>query len=188
MRMMRCQRGLAALEFALLLPLLLLLFLGTAEMARFMILQQKLDKIAYAMADFVTQGDTVSRADLNRFTAAIPQIMSPFPAPVIPVVFTYVSYSDTSPTPCQGVTAPCVVWKYAPVAGGRSVTGSPGGVTALPGGMQPQFRQRYLAAEITYAYRPVLPYTGRLISTLRPQDIYRYAVFKPRTSTLGTLN
>ena len=52
--------GNVAVEFALALPVLMLLMLGSAEMARFVILHQKIDRVAVTMSDLVARAETIS--------------------------------------------------------------------------------------------------------------------------------
>lgn len=59
------QRGGAALEFALLLPILVSLQLGSVELVRAFEAQRRIAHVAAAMADVVSQGRTVSTAQLN---------------------------------------------------------------------------------------------------------------------------
>ncbi len=48
-------KGLALVEFALCLPLLLVLFFGTFELARFILIMQKVERTAYSLASIVSQ-------------------------------------------------------------------------------------------------------------------------------------
>lgn len=54
-RFLGAKHGLAFMEFAFVLPFLLLLVFGGIELTRFMLVIQKVDKSAYAMADLVGQ-------------------------------------------------------------------------------------------------------------------------------------
>lgn len=54
-RFWRREQGIALMEFALVLPFLLLLMLGGIELTRFMLISQKVDKASYALADITNQ-------------------------------------------------------------------------------------------------------------------------------------
>lgn len=54
-RLIPDKRGLALIEFALVMPFILLLLFAGVELTRFMLIVQKVDKSAYAMADLVAQ-------------------------------------------------------------------------------------------------------------------------------------
>jgi Flp pilus assembly protein TadG len=49
------QQGVAAIEFALILPILILLLFGTTEMTRYLLTMQKVEKAAYVMTDSLGQ-------------------------------------------------------------------------------------------------------------------------------------
>ena len=48
---LQCRRGVVAIEFAAMTPVLALLAIGVFEVTRYMITIQKVDRIAVAMAD-----------------------------------------------------------------------------------------------------------------------------------------
>lgn len=54
-RFRRDDRGVALMEFALIIPFLMLIFYGGIELTRYMLIAQKLDKSAYALADITNQ-------------------------------------------------------------------------------------------------------------------------------------
>lgn len=170
------------LEFALLLPVLMFFFIGGAEYARYFLLQQKLDKVATAMADFASAGHSLTRDDLNRYMQGAEEIMKPFDARNLSVVFSGITYSDRAPWPCAGIVAPCVMWSYSPRNSGFMRVGTVGQVATLPAGFVPLIRQNYVTAEITYRYEPILPGSGRYGRALLGDSLYKIALYKVRTS------
>ncbi len=58
--------GNVAVEFALALPVLMLLMLGSAEMARFVILHQKVDRVATTTSDLVARAETIKEIRAGR--------------------------------------------------------------------------------------------------------------------------
>lgn len=74
------KRGVAALEFALLLPILLLMYFGSAEVTRAVLASRKLTLATRALSDLLGQQagsvDDTKLADI--FAASVP-VMSPFP-------------------------------------------------------------------------------------------------------------
>ena len=65
------------IEFAFLLPILLLLFLGMFEITRLMLVHQKLDKTVYTITDIVTQNTEITNDQLNLMFSEANEIMSP---------------------------------------------------------------------------------------------------------------
>lgn len=71
--------GAAAIEFALVFPILFLLHMGAAEALEAYQAQRNVAHIAAAMADIVAQNRTVSSADLDDVMAASVTMIYPFP-------------------------------------------------------------------------------------------------------------
>src|SRR5262245_5495138 len=70
--------GNVAVEFALALPVLLLMMLASAELGRFVLLNQKIDRIAITMSDLVARAETLSDSDLDDIFSAATQVAQPF--------------------------------------------------------------------------------------------------------------
>jgi Flp pilus assembly protein TadG len=71
LRLLLCRAGNVAVEFALALPVLIGLMLASAELARFVILHQKMDRVATTISDLVSRAETISEDELaDIFTAA----------------------------------------------------------------------------------------------------------------------
>jgi Flp pilus assembly protein TadG len=70
--------GNVAVEFALTLPVLMLLMLGSAEMARFVILHQKVDRVAVTMSDLVARAETIKESELDDIFGAADLVAQPF--------------------------------------------------------------------------------------------------------------
>lgn len=75
----RDQRGAAALEFALLVPFLVTLEFGSVELVRAYEAQRRVAHVAAAMADVVSQGTTVSTAQLNDAFISGQVLVAPLP-------------------------------------------------------------------------------------------------------------
>ena len=64
LRLSSCRAGNVAVEFALAAPVLILLMLASAELARFVILHQKMDRVATTISDLVSRAETISESEL----------------------------------------------------------------------------------------------------------------------------
>ncbi|HEX4081190.1 MAG TPA: TadE/TadG family type IV pilus assembly protein [Rhizomicrobium sp.] len=73
-------RGLAAVEFAILAPVLATLLLGTIEICNALECRQKVTSETASMADLVAQASSVSGADLTNIYNAGNSILYPFAA------------------------------------------------------------------------------------------------------------
>jgi Flp pilus assembly protein TadG len=76
----RSESGLAAIEFALLAPMLSVLLLGTIEVCNALECRQKVVSETSSVADLVSQVSTVSSADLQNIFSAGGSIVYPFAA------------------------------------------------------------------------------------------------------------
>ncbi|HEV2531612.1 TadE/TadG family type IV pilus assembly protein [Phenylobacterium sp.] len=75
----RDERGAAAVEFALMLPILVTLQLGSVELVRAFEAQRRIAHIAAAMADVIAQGRTTTAADLTDAMVAGQVLVNPLP-------------------------------------------------------------------------------------------------------------
>lgn len=71
------ESGTAAIEFALLLPFMLLLFLGMVQLTALLSVKTKLSSAATVMADLVTRhNDLIKQAELTEYFRAVELVMS----------------------------------------------------------------------------------------------------------------
>jgi Flp pilus assembly pilin Flp len=174
--LLKNERGVAATEFALLLPVLLALLLGTYEMSRFIILNQKIERVAYTVSDVVAQQTSITTAQLNDILVAASKIMEPYEfGPNGRVIVTSV-YQDVD----DGAT---VRWQYE--GGGTldrdSRIGVVDGDAVLPGTLTLNDDDNIIIAEVFYNYVPT--FTEDYFGT---RENYKYAIFKPRFGALTT--
>lgn len=74
------RRGVAALEFAILLPLMLALYLGGTELSTGVSVQRKVNLTASALADLASQFTTIQNADMTNILNAASDIIAPYAA------------------------------------------------------------------------------------------------------------
>ena len=76
-------RGLAATEFAVIVPLMLVMFFGTVEFSSAVAIDRKVTMIARALSDLTSQSTSLANADMqDTFTASISMIM-PYDATLV---------------------------------------------------------------------------------------------------------
>lgn len=78
--LLRDERGMALIEFAFVLPILLLLYLGGAELCNAMSCSRKVTIAARATADLTSQYAVMTTSDVQTVLAAAGTIMTPFSA------------------------------------------------------------------------------------------------------------
>ena len=177
--------GVALIEFAIVLPVLLLMLVGMVEATRFAIINQKLDKVANSMSDFVTQGYTIGTSNLNSFAQAVTPIMSPFSFTGTVIFSSVVNYSIATP-PCAA-NIPCISWQYKVLGGDASRLGNVGSAAATIGGYNVISGQNIIVTEVFMQYTPLLSATSNLMKAFNAQTLYKVAVYKPRQGTMTTL-
>lgn len=75
---LRARKGLAAVEFALLLPVMITLFFGVVETSAALSARAQVTSIAATVADLVAQGSTTSQGDLQNVFNAGNTILYPY--------------------------------------------------------------------------------------------------------------
>ena len=78
-RFRRDQRGVAAVEFALIAPVLIAMYFGLAEYCQAMMADRKATHVASSIGDLVAQSDQVTAADLADIFAIGKPLIAPFP-------------------------------------------------------------------------------------------------------------
>jgi len=78
-RAVKDNRGLAALEFALLLPVIISIYFGTGEVTALLTVDRKVTKAASSVGDLVAQAQTLNDAEIADIFQATASILMPFP-------------------------------------------------------------------------------------------------------------
>jgi len=148
--------GLAAVEFAFIVPVMLTLVFGTIEVASVVAIDRKATLVSRTLSDLVSRGANVTNADIKNFFGLGTSIMSPYP-----VTPTGMSQRITAVSIDASKVAK-VAWSFAGTATGNSVTVSTGytvgsTITTIPPALLVANTQ-LIWSESTYTYKPVLGY------------------------------
>jgi Flp pilus assembly protein TadG len=139
------RRGAAAVEFAFILPVMLVLFFGTVELSNGVAVDRKVTLTARTLSDLVSQATSVSASDLTNVFAASTAIMTPYSPTPVQAVISEIKVDNTG-------TA-TVAWSVASNATPRAVNST----VTLPTGLA--VANTYLIlGEATYTYTPVVGY------------------------------
>jgi Flp pilus assembly protein TadG len=154
--------GVAAAEFAIILPVLILIMFGTAEIGNALLVDRKVTRATQVIADLVAQQDSVTTTQLDDILQAADEIMRPFPA-TSEIVLTSV-IRDT------GETATKVDWSVTK----RGTAYTKNDPYTLPS-IELDAGTGVIVAEISFAYAALFPtvifdnFTIRDRAYLRPR-------------------
>jgi Flp pilus assembly protein TadG len=157
----------AAVEFALVLPLLLTLYLGSLELSQLITVDRRVQTVTGTVGDLVSQRkDTISCSQLSDYFRAAQAIMADVPTTALMQTVTEIFVSTAG--------AATVKWSTAGPNGGtlQTVNGSyalDAGMAAISGGSY------VIVSESWYAYTPLL---GLFFKTAIP--LYRKNFFVTR--------
>jgi Flp pilus assembly protein TadG len=73
-------RGVAATEFAVIVPVMLVMFFGTVEFSSGIAVDRKVTLMARTLSDLTSQSISVADSDMTNFFAASGAIMTPYPS------------------------------------------------------------------------------------------------------------
>jgi Flp pilus assembly protein TadG len=156
-RLRRDNEAVAAVEFALIVPFLIMLYFGSIEAAALYTVDKRIDSISSTIGDLVAQWDpdegslsTGTSGRLTDYLNAATGIMSPYSTADLKIVVTLVQVKDDGSTR--------IVWSEANAAGtAKATTDYPD--LELSGNAEMNTVSRggcVVAAEVTYNYLPIL--------------------------------
>jgi Flp pilus assembly protein TadG len=82
-RFVRENRGSAAVEFAVIVPIMLTMFFGVIEFSSGVAVDRKVTLVARTLSDLTSQSSVVTDTDLANFTITIKAIMTPYPSGIL---------------------------------------------------------------------------------------------------------
>ncbi len=178
-RLIANRQGVAMIEFAFALPVMLILIIGVVEMGRLLLLEQKLAHVARTMADLVSQEGTLAASDFNNLFSAVRFVAEPFDmSEKGTVIVSSVSVVNSSSPPVMN-------WQRAG-AGSLSASssiGQPGVDTPnLPANFTVREGYTVIVAEAVFDFSPLFS-----SSIFPPHRINRIAWFRARRGALTDL-
>jgi len=139
-RLAALQDGLAAIEFALIAPVMLVTYFGTVELADALIVNRKATSVASTAADLVAQDTAITNAEMSDVFAALDAILFPYSSADASIVISSV-ISD-------GQGGAKVAWSDAQNYSARAVDS----LVTIPEGLITT-GSSVIFAEVRYSYR-----------------------------------
>jgi Flp pilus assembly protein TadG len=143
----RSRRGVSAVEFALILPIMITLFIGGQEVTQGITLKRKVTIATRTIADLVSQDTSITDADLTAIFAATSTVLAPFAAGGLKMKISNV-YIDNN-------NNASIVWG---AAHNGATARTPGESVTLPDGLNQFKKTSILWAEAEYTYTPTIGY------------------------------
>lgn len=140
----RDQRGVSAVEFALIAPILILIYFGLAELAQAMTVQRRVSHAAAAVGDLVSQNENVAITDteMTDILAAASKIVDPYPTAPLKLRITSVTGNASGEPRVDWSDGATGLAAYAHCA---TVPGFPATLITMAG-------ENVIMAEAAYAY------------------------------------
>ena len=145
-RFIASTRGVAAIEFAMIAPVLAVMFLATFDGARAIATYMKMRAATFALAAITNQYSTIQSSDMTSIVGATSAIMAPYSSSPIAITISQITISN------KGVAT--ISWSYSqggtPRAQGSSIT--------LPATALDVNSSYLILAEVTYTFTPMFGY------------------------------
>lgn len=183
-------RGAAAVEFALILPFLLLLYMGSIEASTLFTVDRRIEVISSTMADLVARWNpnqgTITKATVLDYFKASEGIIVPYPTTGLKQVVSFVRVPTTG--------SATVVWSCSynggtALAKNATFAVAPNMKTLVTGGTTTGY---LIAAKVEYPHLPVLGmvFTSAITMSSESQFLPRFgtAIAAPTGSTTLSCN
>ena len=158
------ERGVSAVEFALLLPLMTTLYLGGVEVSQGVSIDRKVTLTARTVTDLTSQVASVNNAGMNSILTASTAVLSPYPTSKAKVTVSVLKIDANSKV--------TVSWSDTLNGTARAV----GSTVSIPSALVVP-NTSLVWGEVSYSYKPVVGYV--LTGTL---DLKDQIFMRPRLS------
>jgi Flp pilus assembly protein TadG len=161
--------GIAAVEFAMVLPIMLVLFFGTVEISNGVAVYRKVTMMAHTLSDLTSQSQEVQSAtDLPNFFAASTGVMMPYSSSPITQNIAEIWVNASGQARVQ--------WSYPTVV-------TPGTVVTIPSNLAVA-NTYVIYSQVSYVYTPVVGY----IMSSSGVTLSDFSYTRPRVSTCVLYN
>jgi Flp pilus assembly protein TadG len=138
--LVRNERGSAAVEFAVIVPIMLTLFFGVIEFSSGIAVDRKVTLVARTLSDLTSQSTCVTQTDIDGFIITGKAILTPYPAAPLLSTITLLHVDDNLDAKVQ--------WSKGSAPKGD------GSTVSIPTGLK--VKNTYLVlAETEYLYKPM---------------------------------
>jgi Flp pilus assembly protein TadG len=170
------QRGVAAIEFAMIGPIMVMMLIGTVELSQAITIDRRVTQIASSTADLVAREKTITTAQLDNIMNIARALMQPYDPNLLRITLVNVGANINNAATTK------VCWSYNYQGGASSYTKLQ--TYALPAGVIDKGGS-VMVAEVKYFYTPLIfshfITTAMTTSATALQDKF---FLKPRVSSM----
>ncbi|RWF56479.1 MAG: pilus assembly protein [Mesorhizobium sp.] len=146
------RRGVAAVEFAFIVPVLLIMYFMTMEASQAIETSKKVSRIGSMVADLVTQQQTITAADLDAIMQIGNSTLQPYNRSTPEIIITAIQVTDET-TPKV-----LVVWSRKMVGSAFSAATAKNSITKVPPALE--IKGTFLIrVESNLAYQPIITWS-----------------------------
>ncbi|MGH6763268.1 MAG: TadE/TadG family type IV pilus assembly protein [Phyllobacterium sp.] len=150
----RDQKGVAAVEFAIVVPILLLLFLGTVEVATGLETNKKVDRISSMVGDLIAQQSSVTESDISAIFDIGQSTLAPYKTDVARIIVTAIKIDDV-----EGANPPArVQWSLQKTGSSTSTPYVKNSLVDIPTSLRTK-GAFLIKVETKLAYLPLIAWT-----------------------------
>ncbi|MCF8474808.1 MAG: pilus assembly protein [Emcibacter sp.] len=177
-----CPKGVAALEMALVAPVLIMMLLASADVVSYLIAQQKISKAAYTISNLITQMDEgLTESKVSDMMLSIGEVSKPFDlaADGKATVTTIIGMGVDGAAPDSYEVSWQRCYGYATVSNKFGPKGTQVLTNDIPANMIVTTSQIIVVADVVYNFTPIIGFLN--LGT----KIEYQSFFRPR---LGSIN
>jgi Flp pilus assembly protein TadG len=147
------RRGVAAIEFAFIVPVLLIMYFVTMEASQAIETSKKVSRIGSMVADLITQQQAITAADIDAIMKIGTSTLQPYRRSAPTIIVTAIQISDDSSPTVK------VVWSRKVVDSTYSVDAAKDAITTVPKTLE--IRNTFLIrVESDLGYKPVIAWNA----------------------------
>ncbi|RWK65173.1 TadE/TadG family type IV pilus assembly protein [Mesorhizobium sp.] len=147
------RRGVAAVEFAFIVPVLLIMYFMTMEASQAIETSKKVSRIGSMVADLVTQQQTITAADLDAIMQIGNSTLQPYNRSTPEIIITAIQVTD------EATPKVVVVWSRKMVGGAFSAGAAKNSITTVAPTLE--IKGTFLIrVESNLAYQPIITWSA----------------------------
>ena len=168
-------RGVAAIEFAMIVPIMFLLFVGSIEFSQALTVDRRVTQISSSTADLVAREKSITTAQIDSVMEIAKVLMGPYDTSLLRITLVSVGAKADN----ASVTKVC--WSYSFQGGTHAY--AQGQAYSLPAGIIDKGGS-VVVSEVEYNYSPLI-FNHFITSMIKLQDKF---YLKPRVSSMIQYN